>query len=110
MVYVVVFLISVLISAISQIILKKSASKEYDSFVREYINVPVICAYSMFLLSTLLTMFAYKEVPLSLGVLLEAVGYIYIPVLSYFLLKEKITGYKIAGTVFILLGIAVYSI
>ncbi len=106
--YIIVFLISVFVSSISQIILKKSAEKEYNDIIHEYMNVRVIGAYSMFVVSTLLTMYAYKGVPLTLGTLLEAVGYIYIPILSFVFLKEKITLNKIIGSAFIILGIVVY--
>lgn len=57
--FILVFLVSVLISSISQIILKKSAARKYDSLIKEYLNVRVIGAYAMFFLSTLLTMYAY---------------------------------------------------
>ncbi len=108
--YIVVFLFSVFVSSVSQIILKKSAQIEYENKLREYLNVRVITAYGMFFLSTLLTMYAYKGVPLSMGVLLESVGYLYIMVLSYFFLGEKVTVYKALGVVFILLGICVYAL
>ena len=107
-VYVIIYLLSVFISSVSQIILKKSSVRQYDSVVKEYMNPRVIGAYSMFIVSTLLTMYAYKVVPLSLGTLLEAVGYIYIPVLSYIFLAEKITFHKIVGSVLIILGIVVF--
>lgn len=108
--YILIFLVSVLVSSISQIMLKKSAEKQYKDMIHEYMNVRVIVAYSMFFISTLLTMYAYKGVPLTLGTLLEAVGYIYIPILSYIFLKEKITLNKIIGSVFIIVGIIVYVI
>lgn len=108
--YILIFLVSVLVSSISQIMLKKSAEKQYKDMIHEYMNVRVIAAYSMFFISTLLTMYAYKGVPLTLGTLLEAVGYIYIPILSYIFLKEKITLNKIIGSVFIIVGIIVYVI
>lgn len=108
--YVVIFLFSVFISSISQIFLKKSAEKKYESILLEYLNPRVIVSYGLFFLSTLLTMYAYREVPLSFGALLEASGYIYVPVLSYFFLGEKITILKIAGAVFIILGICCYSL
>lgn len=106
--YIIVFLISVLVSSVSQIILKKSSQIQYKDMLHEYMNIRVIGAYSMFLISTLLTMYAYKGVPLTLGTLLEAAGYIYIPILSFIFLKEKITFNKIIGSVFIILGIVVY--
>lgn len=65
--YTILFLVSVFISSISQIILKKSAEVKYASVIREYLNPMVITAYTIFLASTLLTTFAYKGVPLSLG-------------------------------------------
>ena len=108
--YIVVFLFSVLISSISQIILKKSASSDHKSLLKEYLNPRVIIAYFFFFFSTLLTMFAYKGVPLSLGSLIEAVGYIYIPVLSYFFLNEKITKKAVLGSIFIICGIIVYNL
>ena len=108
--FVLIFLFSVFVSSVSQILLKKSAEKEYEDIWHEYMNPKVIGAYSMFVVSTLLTMYAYKKVPLSMGPLLESVGYIYILVLSYFFLKEKITLNKIIGAIFIIGGIVIYSI
>lgn len=110
MIYVAIFLLSVFISSISQILLKKSAEKNYNNLISEYLNPRVVFSYGMFFLSTLLTMYAYKGVPLSFGALLEASGYIYIPILSYFFLGEKITALKIAGAVFIILGICCYAL
>lgn len=108
--YVFVFLISVLVSSISQIILKKSAVRQYKSIIHEYLNIRVIGAYFMFFVSTLLTMYAYTGVPLTLGTLLEAVGYIYILVLSFIFLHEKITIKTIIGSLLIICGIIVYNI
>lgn len=47
-VYIIVFLLSVLISAISQTLLKISACKEYESKIKEYLNFKVILAYAIF--------------------------------------------------------------
>ncbi len=105
-----IFLVSVLISSISQIILKKSAARKYDSLIKEYLNVRVIGAYSMFFLSTLLTMYAYTGVPLTLGALLESAGYIYIPLLSFIFLKEKITPRMVVGSLSIICGIIIYNL
>lgn len=108
--YILVFLLSVLVSSISQIILKKSASKEHKSIIREYLNPRVIGAYFMFFVSTLLTMYAYTGVPLTLGALIEAVGYIYIPVLSFLFLHEKITLRSVVGSLLIICGIIIYNL
>ena len=108
--YTILFLVSVFISSISQIILKKSAEVKYASVIREYLNPMVITAYTIFLASTLLTTFAYKGVPLSLGPVLEATGYIYVAVLGTLILKEKLSRRKIIGNVLIIAGIMVFAL
>lgn len=108
--YIFVYLCSIMVASISQIILKKSAGKIYHNVLMEYLNPKVILAYGMFFISTLLTMYAYKEIPLSFGTLLEASGYIFVPILSYFFLKEKITKMKLIGAIFIIVGICCYAL
>lgn len=110
MIYILIFLCSVFISSVSQVLLKSSANKKHDNALREYINSKVIIAYGMFFLSTLITIIAYKYVPLSMGGILEASGYIFVAVLSYIFLHEKISRKKMIGLGVILLGIAVFNL
>lgn len=98
-----------MISAISQIILKKAANKQYKNTLAEYLNPMVIGAYGMFFVSTLLTMVSLKYVPLSMQPILESTSYIYVTVLGYFFLKEKISKRKLMGLALIFLGILVFS-
>lgn len=107
---VILLLISVFISAVSQILLKKATYKHYDTKLREYLNPYVIIAYGMFFVSTILTMLALKVVPLSMQPMLESTSYIYVSVMGYFLLKERFSKRKILGICVILLGIFVYSV
>ena len=108
-VYIIIFLISVFISSISQIMLKKSANETHKSKLGEYLNPIVIIAYGLFFSSSLLTVLAYKYVPLSLGPILEASGYIWVTLLGYFFLKEKVTSKKKWGVFLILLGIVIFN-
>ena len=108
--YVGILLVSVLISSVSQIILKKSADRTYKNGLAEYLNVRVITAYGLLFLSTVLTMIALRRVPLSMSPILKSTGYIYISVMGYFFLKEKFTKRKAAGMALILVGIAIYSL
>ena len=82
--YVCLLILAVLVSSISQIILKKSASKTYSSILKEYLN---------------------KNEPI-----IESLGYIFVMILSNRILGEKITKKKIVGNGLILLGILVYYI
>lgn len=109
-VYYILLLVSVLISAISQIMLKKSATQEHGSMLKEYLNIKVISAYFIFFISTLLTMFSYRKVPLSMGPVLEATGYIWVAILGLIFLKEPITRKKWTGIGVILLGILIFNL
>ena len=104
-----VFLCSVLISSISQILLKKSADRIYDSRIKEYLNPLVIIAYGMFFCSMMITMYCYRYVDVSAGPIFESAGYIFVGVLGYIFLKEKFTAKKIIGMLLIMLGIVIFS-
>ena len=100
---------SVLISSVSQVILKTSANKEHSNIIKEYLNLRVISAYGMFFASTIITVIAYKYVPISLGPVLESFGYVFVAVLSYFILKEHLTKKQIIGMVLIVTGVMIVS-
>lgn len=109
--YSLILLASVFISSVSQVMLKKAALKDYKgSKISEYLNPLVIFAYAIFFLATLVDIYAYKEVPLSMGPILEATGYIYVTVFGVKIFKEKINKGKIMALGLIILGIAVYSL
>ncbi len=105
-----IMLCSVFVSACSQIILKKSAGKEYPSKLREYLNLPVISAYGLFFLSSLVNVLALKYVPLSVATLLETTGYVFVSILGFFILKEKISRRKLIGMAVIIAGVLVATI
>ena len=108
--YMLIYIVSVLISSVSQIILKTSSGKTYDSFIREYLNPRVIIAYGLFFLTTFISLYAYKVIPLSMGPILESTGYIWVAILSFVILGEKISKRKLTGLLVIIAGIVVYSI
>lgn len=102
--------LSSLIAAASQMMLKKSAQKRYPSKLREYLNPLVIIAYALFFGTTLISMYALKVVPLSMSPILEASGYIFVAILSYIFLKEKMSKKQLLGMALIIAGIVVYSL
>jgi len=107
--YALIFLSGVLISAFSQILLKIEARKEHKSWIYEYLNVRVILAYMMFVGATMVTIYCYKVLPLSMGSLLDSCGYVFVTLLGYFILKEKISKRKIMGIVLVLIGVLTAS-
>ena len=109
-IFTVIFLVSVFISSVSQVLLKTSANKQYRSKIKEYLNPLVLFAYFLFFASTLLTVYAFKYIPLSVGPILESTGYIFIGVLGFLFLKEKFTKKKLLGMAVIILGVIIFSI
>ena len=108
--YAALLLLGVFISSISQVMLKKSALKTYDSKIKEYLNPLVIVAYILFVGTTFLSRFAYRGTPLSMGPILEATSYIYVTIFGIVFFNEKMSKKKWIALVLIITGIALYSI
>lgn len=106
--YYVLGVLSVVVASFSQILLKKGAMKQYDSFIREYLNIYVISGYCFMFGSVFLTMIVYRGMNFMNVPVLEAIGYVLVPVLSYVFFKELLTKKKMAGIACILAGILVY--
>ena len=103
-------LLGVFISSVAQVLLKKAAQRQYDSVLREYLNAPVIIAYAIFFGATFLSIYAYRVVPLSMGAILEASGYIYVTAFGVIIFKEKLNKMKLAALGLILAGIVIYTL
>lgn len=101
-------LVGVFISAVSQVMLKKASMKQYKSAIFEYLNPLVIFAYILFFGTTLLSVLAYRGIPLSMGPVLESTSYLYVTFFGVVIFKEKITRKKIMAIVIILAGIVVF--
>lgn len=106
--YWIVLFLAVVISSASQMLLKKGATKKYDSFLREYLNPWVISGYALMIASTLCIIYAYRGVAYKNGAIVESLGYILIMVLSRIIFREKITKKKLAGNLIILAGVLVF--
>ena len=102
-------LIGTLISSLAQVWLKKAAVKKYRNLSAEYFNKSVLAAYSVFVVATLLSVYAYKVIPLSMGAVLESTSYFYVTFFGAYFFKERITVQKIVALLFIIIGIIVYS-
>lgn len=108
--YIIVWIISVLISSFAQVMLKAEANREHESRIREYLNPMVIGAYAIFFLSTFLTMYALKYVPLTYSPIIEPLSYIFVPVIGVLVLKEKISKRRVLGIAIMFVGIIIFSL
>ena len=89
---------------------KKAALREHKSVLAEYTDWRGILGYALFVGCTLLTMLAYKGVPLNVGPVLEATGYIYVTIFGVTIFHEKMNPKKLAALAMILVGILVYAL
>lgn len=103
-------LFGVFISGISQAMLKKSAQTPHESAAKEYLNPLVVFAYVLFVVATLMSVVAFKVIPLSMGPILDATGYIYVTAFGVLLFHERLTARKVAALALILVGIGIYSL
>lgn len=108
--YVILLASSVFLSSLSQVLLKKAALRPHKNFVAEYLDWRVLLAYGIFFVCTLLTMFSYKGVPLSMAPVVESTGYLYGTVFAYVFFKEKITRKKLIAIGIIISGVLVSSL
>lgn len=108
--YVVVFIIAVFISSISQVLLKSATNREYQNRIMEYVNIRVAVAYILFLATTFITIYAYKRIPLSLGSVLETTGYVFITIWGVVLFGERVNKAKLLALGLIILGTIIYSV
>lgn len=101
--------IGVFFSACSQILLKKSADKHHDGFIHSMFNFRVIIAYVIFFCSIFINITALsrgvnlKDIPI-----IESLGYVFVPLLSLFALKENITKRTLGAIAFIIMGILIF--
>lgn len=108
--YIAILLCGIFIGSVSQVLLKKASMKNYASTVMEYINPQVIFAYLLFWGTTLISVIAYKEIPLSLGAVLETSSYLYITIFGVVIFKERLNYKKILALSLIVSGSIIYTL
>lgn len=107
--FAILYIFSVFVSSVSQILLKKSANKQYKNWIEEYTNPKVIIAYTMFFGATLITVCALKYIPVSMGAVFESTGYVFVAILGRLFLNEHIVKRKILGLFIIMCGVIIFS-
>ncbi|MBQ3641926.1 multidrug ABC transporter [bacterium] len=101
--------INVLVCSSAQLLLKKSAEKNHESFFATLFNMRVITAYFFFFCSIPINILAMQHgVLLKDMPILESLGYIFVPVLSLFFIGEKLTSRVLFSMFMIVLGIFIF--
>lgn len=99
----------VFVSAIAQVMLKMSADSNHKSVLDEYLNPRVIIAYIIFFGATFLSVLSYRGIPLSMGPILDATGYLYVTFFGVIIFHERMTKRRLMALALIVGGIIVYS-
>lgn len=102
-------LICTVFSAASQILLKQSANQKHENALKEYLNWRVITAYLIFGSVLLVNTYAYTQVDMKYGPVLDTFTYVFVLLFSWLILKEKITKGKLIGNLLIVAGVIVYT-
>ena len=98
---------AVLIASASQVLLKKKASKAPKSFLKKFLNGPVILSYILLFGSMALNSLALRRMEMSVLPCITATSFLWIMILSAIFLGEKPTKNKIIGILMILVGVVV---
>ena len=106
---VIIWLAAMFIAAISQVLMKMSANREHKNTFREYANVFVATAYGLAVVSLYLTNLAFTKLDLKYSPVFQAIKYIFIWILGYFVLKEHISKRRLLAITVIVIGIIVFG-
>ena len=109
MIYYLIVVLGVFACSASQLLLKMSATVEHKSAIYELLNWRVIVSYGIMFATLVTNIYAMsKGVLLKDMPVLEALGYVFVPLLSFFLLKEQIERKTIFSILLIFTGIIIF--
>jgi len=97
-------------SAFSQLLLKQSANQTYKQKIFEYLNWRVFLAYTIFVGVLVINTVAFTHVDMKYGSVIDTFSYVFVLLLSHFVLKEKFSKGKIIGNIIIIAGIIIYTL
>ncbi|MBR3200916.1 MAG: EamA family transporter [Mogibacterium sp.] len=109
-IYLLMLFIATFFSAGSQVLLKQSAKMEHKSWIYEYLNWRVITAYFIAFSVLFVNTWAFTKVDMRYGSVIDTFTYVFVMLLSYFLLKEKFNRKQLIGNLIIIAGVLIYTL
>ena len=101
--------VGVIACSLSQLLLKSSAQKKHRLKVFEVFNPFVLVSYSVFMMALLVNIWAMSRgVQLKEVAMIESLGYVFVPLFSFFFLKESISKRTVCAILMIIIGILVF--
>ena len=105
-----IYIASAFLVAVAQVLLKLSANRIYSTRLKEYLNPLVLSGYFLFTISLVVSILAYRYLPLSTAKMLDSTTYIFVAILGFFLLKERLKRKQLVGMFIMILGILIFSL
>ena len=97
-----------LLGAAAQILMKTGANHlAHPGLLAMITNLPLMGGYTLYGISTLLLVLALRDGELSLLYPVIALTYVWVTVLSFVILHDQISPFKLAGIIIIVIGVAV---
>lgn len=109
MIYYLLVVLGVFIASATQLLLKTAANKrKHDSLIRLLLNGPVLLAYAIYVCVLLMNIYVVSQgISVSDMALMESLGYVFVPGLSFVFLKERMSPRMLLAIVFILSGVII---
>ena len=106
-----IVILSVFLAACAQMLLKQGARQQYATWWRQYMNGWVISGYAIMFGTMVMNIFAMsKGVQIKELSIIESMSYLFVPALSFFIFKEKLTWRKIFAIAIIITGVIVFFV
>lgn len=78
--------------------------------MEKFLNIRIMTAYSMMMLSSLISVLCLRYLQLKYVPMIEATGFLWVPLLSFLILREKPTRYNVIGGIIIVSGMILFTI
>lgn len=109
--YYILVILSVFLAACAQMLLKQGARQQYAKWWRQYANGWVIGGYAIMFGTMVMNIFAMSRgVQVKEVSIIESMSYLFVPVLSFFIFKEKLTWRKIFAIAIIITGVIMFFV
>lgn len=107
MIYYVILVCMTLVGSVASLFLKKAS--QANGFIGMLLNVNLYIGGILYLASAVLNIYILRYLEYSVVLPLTAITYIWTMILSYMILKEKISIKKVSGVALIILGAVIVS-
>ena len=102
-------ILNVFVASCCQMMLKQGALKKYVPWWKQYLNPWVISGYAILGVTMILNILCMSHgVQVKEVGIIESLAYLFVPILSFFCFREKISWMKICAIATILLGITIF--